>query len=148
MSPRPLQQLLVVEDNDDHAELLAQCLEGQEIADEVLRARDGEEALRILSDTTRRPDLILLDLNLPRISGLEVLRHVKRDPRIREVPVVVLTTSDSESDRTSAYRFQANSYLIKHIDFIQFQEQVHEIGLYWGTMNRPAPLPRQEPAES
>ena len=137
---RPL-RVLVVEDDDDHAELTTVALQAHDARHHILRARDGAEALDILFGRgeyagTERPDLMLLDLNLPRVGGLEVLSAVKDDERLREVPVVVLTTSDAESDRVRAYRHHANSYLIKPVDFGKFEAMIAELGDYWARWNR------------
>ncbi|MAQ93969.1 hypothetical protein B1759_03720 [Rubrivirga sp. SAORIC476] len=137
---RPL-CILLVEDDDDHAELTAVALESHDPRHQTIRARDGAEALDILyrresHGEAPRPDLILLDLNLPRVGGLDVLAEVKGDEGLREIPVVVLTTSDAESDRARAYRTHANSYLVKPVDFAKFEAMIHELGDYWARWNR------------
>ena len=136
---RPL-CILLVEDDDDHAELTAVALESHDPRHQTIRARDGAEALDILyrresHGEAPRPDLILLDLNLPRVGGLDVLAEGKGDEGLREIPVVVLTTSDAESDRARAYRTHANSYLVKPVDFAKFEAMIHELGDYWARWN-------------
>ena len=140
--PRPL-RVLLVEDDDDHAELTSFALASHDRRHEAVRARDGAEALDILfrrgpHARAGRPDLVLLDLNLPRVDGLDVLEAVKGDDGLREIPVVILTTSDAEGDRTRAYRHHANSYLVKPADFAEFEALVHGCGDYWGSLNRAA----------
>ena len=140
--PRPL-HVLLVEDDDDHADLTAFALTSHDARHEAVRAHDGAEALDILFRRgdhvgAVRPDLVLLDLNLPRVGGLDVLAAVKEDVTLREIPVVVLTTSDADADRTQAYRRHANSYLVKPTDFSEFEALVHEFGDYWGRWNCPA----------
>lgn len=129
---------ILVEDNDDHAELLEQCLE-PELISEIQRFSDGEKAIRFLRDCSPLPDLVILDLNLPRVSGHEVLAFLKNDARLQRIPVVVFTTSGSDEDRTRAYLSHVNSYLLKPTDFDQFQETVNEICNYWRQLNCPAP---------
>ncbi len=137
---RPL-TVLLVEDDDAHAELTAVTLETHDPRHRTVRARDGAEALDILMrrgahHAAPRPDLVLLDLNLPRVSGLDVLEAVKADEHLREIPVVVLTTSSDDTDRARAYRHHANSYLVKPVDFAAFEAMVHEFGDYWARWNR------------
>ena len=137
---RPL-RVLLVEDDDDHADLTALVLQSHDARHEALRAHDGAEALDILFQRgdhagAGRPDLVLLDLNLPRVRGLDVLSAVKEDGSLREIPVVVLTTSDADVDRAQAYERHANSYLVKPADFAEFEALVHEFGEYWGRWNR------------
>ena len=134
-------RVLLVEDDDDHADLTALMLQTHDARHEAVRAHDGAEALDILfqrGDHTGadRPDLVLLDLNLPRVGGLDVLAAVKEDRGLREIPVVVLTTSDAEDDRAQAYERHANSYLVKPAGFDEFEALVHECGEYWGRWNR------------
>ena len=134
-------RILLVEDDDDHAELTAHALESHDARHQTVRAHDGAEALDILfrrgdHATAERPDMVLLDLNLPLVGGLDVLAAVKEDGRLCGIPVVVLTTSDYEGDRAEAYRHHANSYLVKPADFAQFEALVHEFGEYWGRWNR------------
>ena len=139
LSPRPL-QVLLVEDDDDHADLTAFALEAHDARHQAVRARDGAEALDILfrrgdHHAAARPDLVLLDLNLPRVGGLEVLATLKDDDALRQIPVVVLTTSDDAGDRARAYHHHANSYLVKPTDFTAFEALVRQFGEYWGRWN-------------
>jgi CheY-like chemotaxis protein len=141
MVPRQL-HFLLVEDDDDHAELVLRNLRKQHDAIDVDRVPDGVEALSYLrheGDYAQKPkpDVILLDLNMPRMSGHEVLLHVKQDPVLQKIPVVIFTTSDNVIDRSRAYEHHVNSYLVKPVDFNEFQATAQELGLYWGTMNRP-----------
>lgn len=135
-------RFLLVEDDDDHAELVLRNLRRAHGAFEIERVPDGVEALAYLRRedgyTDRsRPDVVLLDLNMPRMGGHEVLAAVKGDPALRTIPVVVFTTSDSAADRSRAYEMNVNSYLVKPVDFEQFQQMARDLGLYWGTWNRP-----------
>lgn len=137
---RPL-QILLVEDDDDHAELTTVALEAHDPRHRVTRARDGREALDRLFGRgahagAPRPDLVLLDLNLPLVPGLDVLAAVKADLDLRALPVVVLTTSDAETDRVRAGRDHANSYLVKPVDFATFAAMIHELGDFWSRWNR------------
>ena len=137
---RPL-HVLLVEDDDDHTDLTALALESHDGRHRVSRAADGAEALDRLfrrgeHGAHDRPDLVLLDLNLPLVSGLEVLAAVKADADLRAVPVVVLTTSDAETDRVRAGRDHANSYLVKPVDFAKFEAMIHELGDYWSRWDR------------
>ena len=136
--PRPL--ILLVEDNDDEAELALHALESHGIDAEVARMRDGVEALEYLLAEPPRPTpaLVLLDLNMPRVGGLEVLRRLRAIPDTRRLVVVVLTTSDEQSDLRRAYDLGANSYILKPIEFDQFEAVVRDLGLYWLGVNRPS----------
>lgn len=132
-------RILLVEDDDDHAELTVHALEQHDARHVVERAADGAAALDLLFQTggdAERPDLVLLDLNLPRVSGLEVLEKIKGDEELRSIPVVVLTTSDAESDRVRAYHRHANSYLVKPVSFPKFEAMILELGDYWARWNR------------
>ena len=136
---RPL-RVLLVEDDDDHADLTAFALESHDARHQAVRARDGAEALDLLfrrgdHADAARPDVVLLDLNLPRVGGLDVLTAVKGDSGLCQIPVVVLTTSDADADRAQAYRRHANSYLVKPTDFAEFEALVHGFGTYWGRFN-------------
>ena len=135
-------QFLLVEDDDNHAHLVLRNLATCGLHDnEVVRARDGAEALALLRAAleradTRIPDLILLDLRLPKMDGLDVLDEIKSSARLRSIPVVILTTSDAESDLERAYAAHANSYLVKPADFDAFRTMMNDIGRYWGKWNR------------
>jgi len=139
--------ILLVEDDPDDELLTVRGLRESRIANEVVVARDGVEALDYLfgtgahagRDTRHQPAVVLLDLKLPRIDGLEVLRRVREDPRTKFVPVVILTSSDEERDRLGGYSAGANSYVRKPVDFVQFSEAAHQLGLYWLLLNEPLP---------
>ena len=131
--------ILLVEDNLPHAELVKRSLEGHEIANKIYHVSDGEAALAYLlrqgvyadPATSPRPHVVLLDLRLPKISGLDVLREIKTNTELRTIPVVILTTSTAERDVVSAYAQHANSYLVKPVDFATFTRLMHDLGLYW-----------------
>jgi CheY-like chemotaxis protein len=142
--PPKLLHFLLVEDDDDHATILIRTLRQNRIANTIDRAADGIEALAYLRQEGEyagrlRPDVVLLDLKLPRMDGHEVLAAIKDDPALRSIPVVVLTTSDAESDRARAYDHHANSYLVKPVDFERFRQMANELSLYWGVWNEPVP---------
>jgi two-component system response regulator len=136
--------ILLVEDNPDHEALAMRALR-KHIPANILVARDGEEALHVLLDspTGAVPDLVLLDLQLPKIDGLEVLKRIRADARVRFVPVVVLTSSDEEQDIVSSYSLGANSYIRKPVDFQTFTDATRQLGLYWLELNQPATARRQ-----
>jgi len=135
--------ILLVEDNPDHALLTMRALKKNNIANPVELAEDGQAALDRLFDTSKTlPTLILLDLKLPKVDGLEVLQRLRGDPRTRRIPVVVLTTSDDERDRAAGYDLGCNSYVRKPVDFDQFAEAVRQLGMYWLVLNEPPPLPK------
>ena|SRR5687768_6509988 len=135
--------ILLVEDNEDDVELTLRALQKNNICNRVVVARDGVEALDFLfcegshadRDPGDQPEVILLDLNMPRMGGLEVLQRVRADERTRTVPVVVLTSSREESDLVQSYAGGANSYIQKPVDFEQFTEAVRHLGLYWLVLN-------------
>jgi two-component system, response regulator len=137
-------EILLVEDNTYDAELSLRALRHNNIANSVVHVADGEEAIDFLfskgkhteySDS-RLPRLILLDLKLPRISGLEVLKIIKSDPTLKNIPVVVLTTSKEESDIVLSYNLGVNSYLIKPVSFDNFVKVIKELGVYWLNLNQ------------
>jgi len=139
--PRPV-RFLLVEDDEDHAELIRLALEENRVANDLHHVANGEDALRYLKqeppfDDADRPDIVLLDLKLPRMDGHEVLRAVKRDASLRSIPIVVLTTSSAETDRVQAYEEYVNSYLVKPVDFERFHDMIRELGLYWTVWNQP-----------
>lgn len=142
MKGEPL-TILLVEDNPDHAELVIRNMEEFSVANTIVHVQDGEAALDYLLDRgkyagMRRPlpHLVLLDLQLPKVSGLEVLKQVKQDSRLRALPVVMLTTSSAERDMTKAYEYHANSYLSKPVDFCDFSRMLKDLGFYWLVWNR------------
>lgn len=136
--------ILLVEDNPAHAELVLRSFEQHDAADHICHVSDGEAALDYVfargnyadSRTFPRPDVILLDLRLPKVSGLHVLQEIKESPDLRSIPVVILTTSDAERDLDSAYYHHANSYLVKPLDFDKFTALMQDLGLYWLGWNR------------
>jgi CheY-like chemotaxis protein len=138
-------QILLVEDNPNDAELTQRALKKARVANDVHVVRDGAEALEFLFGEgayagragSALPRVVLLDLKLPKVDGLEVLRRVKGDERTKLIPVVVLTSSREESDLVASYHLGANSYIVKPVDSDKFFEAVHEIGLYWLLLNEP-----------
>jgi CheY-like chemotaxis protein len=142
--PEPV-RILLVEDNDAHTKLILRAFREDHLANPVSCVRDGAEALDYLfrrgkyqdAEAGPRPDLILLDLKLPKVDGLEVLRQIKADPELRQIPVVVLTSSLAERDMHEAYAAGANSYLAKPIDFEKFHRMVQDLDFYWTVWNRP-----------
>ena len=143
MNGEPL-TILLVEDNADHAELVKRNLQDAQVANRLIHVEDGEAALDYLhgrgtyTNPQRfpRPHLVLLDLRLPRIDGLEVLKDVKDDPKLHTIPVVVLTSSDAERDMALAYEHHANSYLTKPVDFGRFSVLLKDLGFYWLAWNK------------
>lgn len=139
--------ILLVEDNPDDIELTLRAFRKRRILNPVVVLRDGQEALEYLFGTGRYADrepsgvpmVILLDLKLPRVDGLEVLRRIRADERTRMQPVVMLTSSVEEEDLIASYRLGVNSYIRKPVDFEQFVEVVGQIGLYWLLLNEPPP---------
>lgn len=134
-------EILLVEDNEDDLELTLRALRRENLANGIAVARDGEEALELLFQRGARapamtPRLILLDLKLPKVNGLEVLREIRNDPRTAMIPVVMLTASSEESDLVRSYQLGVNSYLRKPVDFDHFREMVKEVGFYWLVINQ------------
>jgi two-component system response regulator len=144
-TPEPI--ILLVEDNDDDAELTMMAFKASRISNSIVRARDGVEALDYLfgrdghsgRDLTDLPAVVLLDLNMPRLGGLDVLKAIRGAEHTRHLPVVVLTSSDEERDRLAAYRQFANSFVRKPVDYQEFVQASRDLGLYWLVLNRPAP---------
>jgi two-component system response regulator len=130
------QTILVVEDDPDDEALTIRALKKAGVANNVAVARDGEEALRVLDETEVLPELVLLDLKLPKIGGLEVLQRIRANERTSLLPVVILTSSTEAPDIKSAYSLGANSFVCKPVDFVQFAEAVRQLGLYWLVVNR------------
>jgi CheY-like chemotaxis protein len=143
----PEQTILLVEDNDDDAELTLMAFKAAHVSNPILRVRDGVEALDYLlgrdryagRDINDLPAVVLLDLNLPRLGGLDVLTTIRATEHMRHLPVVILTSSDEEKDRLAAYRQFANSYVRKPVDYDQFTTAARDLGLYWLVLNRPPP---------
>jgi CheY-like chemotaxis protein len=140
--------IMLVEDNPDDEALTLRALRKNDIRNEVVVARDGVEALTYLlgtgaeteRDTPSRPVVILLDLKLPKIDGLEVLRRLRADERTQVIPVVVLTSSKEEQDLLNSYSLGCNSYIRKPVDFVQFVDAVRQLGLYWLVLNEAPPV--------
>ncbi len=140
-------EILLVEDNDADAELTLLALRENKLANQIHLVRDGAEALDFLfcrgpyasRDPAHPPKVVLLDLKLPKVDGIEVLRAVKQDERTRAIPVVILTSSREDRDRISGYHLGVNSYLQKPVDFNAFREMVRQLGLYWMVVNVPPP---------
>ena len=131
--------ILLVEDNADDEALTRRALEKNDVKNELVVVRDGQEALDYLSGAPRLPQLTLLDLKLPKVDGLEVLRRLRAAERTKLLPVVILTSSNEERDLVSSYSLGANSYVRKPVDFKEFTEAVRQLGLYWLLLNEPPP---------
>ena len=137
-----LRPILVVEDNDMDLDFCMQAFEEHAIANPVIVCRDGEEAMQFIdahptSDNPRLPLLVLLDLRLPKVDGIEVLRHARQHPVWKQVPFIILTTSRENSDIGTAYQVGVNSYIVKPVDFVSFAKVVKRIKLYWILTNEP-----------
>lgn len=139
--------ILLVEDNPDDEALTIRALRKAHVSNEVIVARDGAEALEYLfaegkyqgRDMTVQPQIVLLDLKLPKIDGLQVLERIRSDSRTELIPVVILTTSKEEKDLIEGYRLGANSYVAKPVDFVEFTEAVKSLGMYWLLINERPP---------
>jgi two-component system response regulator len=139
--------ILLVEDNDDDIELTRRAFDKSRIVNEMIVVRDGQEAIEYLfvtgahsdRDPAVMPSVILLDLNLPKLSGLDVLSRIRAEERTRRLPVVILTTSKEEKDVIGGYDLGANSYVRKPVDFAEFAEAARQLGLYWLLLNEPSP---------
>jgi len=132
--------ILLVEDNTDDVDLTVRALKQNHLLNKVYIARDGAEAINMLFGTESTPaipapEVVLLDLNLPKISGLDVLRRIRADERTKLLPVVVLTTSSEDRDRIESYSLGANSYITKPVEFEQFSKAVKQLGVYWLALN-------------
>ncbi len=142
--------ILLVEDNPDDEALTLRAFKKCRIMNEVVVARDGLQALDYLfgmgayagRDTAGLPQVVLLDLKLPKLNGLEVLRRIREHPLTKLLPVVILTSSKEEQDRISGYTLGCNSYVCKPVDFVQFTEAAHQLGLYWLVLNERPPFQR------
>ena len=133
---------LLVEDEPAHAELVKIAMDENAVANTMDHVEDGEEAVRYLNgegqyEGRRRPDVVLLDIRLPKMDGHEVLEYMKTRDHLNTIPVVMLTTSDADSDRIKAYEHNANSYVTKPVDFEQFRKMVRDLQLYWAVWNHP-----------
>jgi two-component system response regulator len=132
--------ILLVEDNSDDVDLTVRALKQNNLLNRVHIARDGAEAINMLFGTEntpaiQAPEIVLLDLNLPKISGLDVLRRIRGDERTKLLPVVILTTSSEDRDRIESYSLGANSYITKPVEFEQFSKAVKQLGVYWLVLN-------------
>ena len=141
-----LGRILIVEDDPKDVELTLTALEEYNLANEVVVTRDGEEALDYLycrgNFTTRtndNPAVLLLDLKLPKVDGLEVLQQIKSDEKLRMIPVVVLTSSREEKDMVASYKLGVNAYVVKPVDFHEFVNAIKELGVFWAVINEPPP---------
>jgi CheY-like chemotaxis protein len=142
----PLARILLVEDDPRDVELTMTALEDYNLTNEVVITHDGEEALDFLysrgkfeSRAKQNPAVILLDLKLPKIDGLEVLEKIKSDEKLRVIPVVVLTSSREERDMVASYKLGVNAYVVKPVDFHEFVNAIKELGVFWAIINEPPP---------
>jgi two-component system, response regulator len=148
MNPEGIVEILMVEDNDQDLALAQRALRKANVTNRIHVVRDGEEALQFLfcegpyaeRKLEDGPKVVLLDLKLPKIDGLEVLQRLKSDPRTKAIPVVVLTSSKEQSDVVETYNLGVNSYIVKPVNFEQFSETVQKLGLYWLLINQPPKL--------
>jgi CheY-like chemotaxis protein len=141
-----LGRILLVEDDPKDVELSLTALEEYNLANEVIVARDGEEALEYLysrgkfkTRSSDNPAVMLLDLKLPKVDGLEVLKQIKSDEKLRTIPVVVLTSSKEEKDMVASYKLGVNAYVVKPVDFHEFVNAIKELGIFWAVINEPPP---------
>lgn len=148
---RTLKPILLVEDNPKDVELTIAALEKCQLAHDIDVARDGADALdylyrrgRYVARNTPDPVVILLDLKLPKVDGLEVLEKLKRDPAMRQVPVVMLTSSREERDLYRSYDLGVNAFVVKPVDFHDFFSAIRDLGMFWGILNEPPPSTRAE----
>ena len=145
MSQHMKKEILLVEDNPNDLELTLRVLKQHNLANDIEVARDGAEALEFVFGTGKHegrdpnngPTVVLLDIKLPKVDGLEVLRQIKADPRTRSIPVVLLTSSREERDIMQGYALGTNSYIVKPVDFEQFVESIKQLGVYWLVLNEP-----------
>jgi DNA-binding response OmpR family regulator len=141
-----LGRILMVEDDPRDVELTLTALEEYNLANEVVVTRDGEEALDYLhcrgnfqTRTGENPAVLLLDLKLPKVNGLEVLQQIKSDDRLKMIPVVILTSSHEEKDMVASYKLGVNAYVVKPVDFHEFVNAIKELGIFWAVINQPPP---------
>jgi two-component system response regulator len=137
--------ILIVEDNSNDAELAILALKGENLANNLIWLKDGVQALDFIfaegeyigRDIEKRPKIILLDLKMPRVGGIEVLRRIRADERTKSIPVVVMTSSKEEKDIIATYDLGVNSYIVKPVDFDQFNKSIRDMGFYWLVVNQP-----------
>ena len=137
-------EILLVEDSDEDAELTIRALKQRKLANDLFRVKDGAEALDFIFATGAyasreerpKPRVVLLDLKLPKVDGMEVLRRLKEDPTTRTIPVVMLTSSKEDRDLEAAYRYGVNSYIVKPVEFDKFVAAVEQLGFYWALLNQ------------
>lgn len=141
-----LKRILLVDDSPHDTELALDALEEYNVANEIVVLRDGAEALDYLyrrgqfaSRNTSDPAVILLDLKMPKVDGMEVLRHIKNDPNLKLIPVVIMTSSREEQDVINSYRLGVNAYVVKPVRFHEFAEAVKQVGAFWAVLNQPPP---------
>jgi len=141
-----VERILLAEDNAEDVELTLASLRDIHLANEVVVAGDGAEALDYLKRTGKysmrgegNPAVVLLDLKMPKVDGLQVLREIKADPALKNIPVVIMTSSREERDLVESYRLGVNAYVVKPVDFGQFAESVKRVGLFWAVVNEPPP---------
>jgi CheY-like chemotaxis protein len=146
-----LKNILLVEDDPRDVELTLAALDGHKLANKVTLARDGEEALDYLylrgnfeSRPGGNPIFVLLDLKMPKVTGMEVLRQIKADPQLRAIPVIVLTSSREQPDLNECYTLGVNAYVVKPVDFGEFMAAVKELGIFWAAINEPPPNSMKE----
>lgn len=137
-----LLHFLLIEDDDDHAEIVLRTIAKNRVGNTIERVADGDAGLAYLRkappyEHAKRPDVVLLDLKLPGRDGHDILMEIKADHGLRQIPVVMLTTSSAETDRVKAYANFANSYIVKPINFARFRQMVEDLSLYWGVWSRP-----------
>lgn len=131
-------EILLVEDNENDAELTIRSLKKNNLANHLLHLQDGEEAIEYLfNKANNNPKLILLDLKMPKVDGLEVLKRLKGDPEKKTIPVVVLTSSKEERDIIESYHLGVNAYIVKPVEFNKFIDAVSQVGLFWLVLNQP-----------
>jgi two-component system response regulator len=142
----PLKRILLAEDNHHDAELTLAALDEYHLANEVVLARDGAEALdylygrgRFAGHANGLPVVVMLDLKMPKVDGLEVLRQIRSDPALKAIPVVMLTSSREEQDLVRSYELGANAYVVKPVDFDKFVASIKQIGFFWAIVNEPPP---------
>ncbi len=139
-------EVLLIEDNPDDAKLTIRALKKENLANNLIHLKDGAEALDFIfaegefagRDATCKPRVILLDLKMPKVNGMEVLERIKTDPSTKTIPVVILTSSDEDPDIKKCYALGANSYIVKPVDFTNFAKAIAELGFYWMFLNQPA----------